>query len=558
MNNDRFNQVCSVTIAVITVMAAFLAYIQTDAAHLDDRANRDSKRYALEAFGLKVRGHAEAKFAYHEAFKSYYELQRLSHHADQMGEDVSSDIYEEAAAELTAHSRIFKDYFNAEDGTVDIARYEADTFVRQVALLEQQFNAASEVKAAWDTKATTYIVHLTLLAVSLFLVGQATTLKGDSTKKILYSTCVGLTLVTVVWATSVWAVKVPDLRTTGAIEFFANGVALDHQDLTKEAIAEYDQAIKAAPEYLDAYLARGQGHLLLGNYSEAAGDFKTALKLNPRSARVAANLAEACYEQGLFADSITFGKKAVQLAPEEIDFQGMLALATLGSGDTESAKALYGQLSALAAKTVSTAREKGEQPPAFIWERLDEISLDLEELSEAAESGEGTPPKDKIQNPEKVIQTSAKLQDGIDSLSVSLEYSGKPAQGELQGEFGELGFGLPKYDDEGELESEIQEFPGDVFPAGTGEVVVEFPHGKVPNGKDLVMRVFLDGVELPSWRMVDSWTYGDGDGKTDYWYKVLSPGYSETAELDPGHYLVEFFFDGHLALKDGFDIAEAE
>lgn len=554
MDNKKFNQLCSVTIAVITIMAAILAYVQTDAGHKDDRANRDSKRYALRSFGLKVRGHSEAKFAYHEAFKTYYELNRLSYHAEQAGHDASSDIFEEAAEELTRHSPLFKDYFDPEEGSADVQRFEADLYVREVARLEQEFKAASDVKAAWDTKATTYIVHLTLFAVSLFLLGQASSLQRDFTRKTLYATGVGLSLVTVVWAFSVWVVPVPDLRDTGAIQSFANGVALDHQGLYKEAISEYDQAIKAYPDYLDAYVRRGIGYLELGSYAEAAADFEAAYKLNPQDARVAANLSEAYYEQGLFAKSIEFGKRAVALAPDDLSYQGMLSLTTMGSGDVKAATAEYERAMQLAIATVAGARERGEQPPSFIWETLDQMSLDLEDLGDAAEAGEGTPPQDKIQNPEEVIAACNELREKIDGLSVSLEYTGLPAPAKLVVEVGELAFGLPQYDDEGELKDEITEYPDDVFPAGTGEVVVEFPHGKVDPNNEMVMRVFLDAEELPSWRLREKWTLGDGDGETDYWYKVLSPGYSETAELDPGDYLVEFFFNGHLMLRDGFTI----
>lgn len=558
MNEDKFDRVCSISIAVITVMAALMAYFQTDASHRDDRANRDSKRYALEAFGLKVRGESKAKFAYHQAFKTYYELHRLSYHAEQMEEDTTSGIYGEAAEALTSHTRLFKDYYDTETSEVNIAKFEADSFVRRVAELEQNFQAASAVKAAWDTKATTYIVHLTLLAVALFLIGQATTLKGDFTKKTLFGTSVGLTLITTLWFLSIFLVPVPDLRDTGAIQFFANGKALEHQGLTKEANAEYDLAIQKAPDYLDAYLERGLGYLTLEDYGKAGEDFLKAYQLNPRNAMVCANLSEAYYEQGRFKESIDFAQRSVQLAPNVLENRGMLALTTLASSDLEKAKSYYQEIRKLAATEVETARKKGDQPPSFIWENLDIMSIDLEELARVAKEGDGTPPKDKLTNPEVLTKTAHQLQAQIDSLSVSLEYNGKPPEGELLGEFGEIDFGLPKYDDDNELLPEIQEFPDDIFPNGTGEVVVQFPHGKVPNGKDLVMRVFLDDEELPSWRMVDKWTYGDGDGETDYWYKVLSPGYSSSAELEAGVYEVEFFFDGHLAQKDYFTIAEEE
>lgn len=556
MNQDKFNQLCSALIATVTVLAGLMTFVQAKAAHHDQRAGRDSQRYALQAFGLKVRGHAESNFAYNEAFKTYYGLYGLSNHASEMDQDVTSAVYQEAADQLTSHSRIFKDYFDSEAGSVDILKFEADLYVREVARLEQNFQSAAQVKVTWNTKATDHIVHLTFLAVSLFLLGQACSLKGDRTKKFMLGAGILLTVATMLWALLVWAAPVHDLRDTGAIEFYANGVALDHRGLRKEAIAEYDQAIKAAPRYYEAYLARGLGQLALERYPEATADFEAGWKLSSRTPVLAASLAEAYYEQGRFAEAMEFAGKAVALEPDHVDYQAMLALATLASGEVEKGLSKYDTAMATASKSVADARAAGSEPPAHIWETLDEASVDVEDLQSAAEGGDGTPPKDKILRPKEVAEAADKLQQVIDGLSVSLEYSGKPPQGKLMAELDNLGFGLPIYNDDGEVDAEIKEFPDDVFPAGTGEVVVEFSHAKVKDGQELVMRVFFDGEELPSWRLVDKWSLGAGDGETDYWYKILSPGYSETAELDAGRYFVEFFIDGHLALQGGFTVQE--
>ncbi len=51
-------RIIAVVIAVITLIAAGLAFLQSDASARDDRANRDTKRYATEAMGRKVSGDA--------------------------------------------------------------------------------------------------------------------------------------------------------------------------------------------------------------------------------------------------------------------------------------------------------------------------------------------------------------------------------------------------------------------------------------------------------------------------------------------------------------------
>ncbi|MCA9793927.1 MAG: tetratricopeptide repeat protein [Candidatus Eremiobacteraeota bacterium] len=564
MTNDKLDRITSVLIALITVFATMLAYIQVDAAHRDDRANRDSKRYALESFGLSVRGHAQSNFAYNQAFKGYYELGRLESLANTVDNEEAAGVYEKASEDVTRYTDLFsseapKNYYDKATGEVDLEHYEADAYVTRVAMLEQQFKAASDVKAAWDTKATTYIVHLTMLAVSLFLLGQATTTKGSFGKKTLLATGVGMSLMAGFWAFRVWAPAVYDLREAkGAIDHYAAGAGLDHRGLLKEAVAEYDQAIAAYPDYLDALLARGSDHLELEQWAEAAADFEKALRLNPNSPTVRARLCESYYEQGLFAQAIEQGKKAAAMAPDDVGVRNMLALALLASGDIEAGKAEYQNGMQTAARLVAEAHQQGAAPPAFIWETLDDSSLSLDELISAAEDGEGTPPKDKIPDPDKVVEAAEALHDELDGLAISLEYSGKPPEGKLEAEIGEIDFGLPRYDAKGELQSEVQPFPGDVFPAGTDEVVIEFPYGKMKDGSELVMRIFKDGQELPSWRMVEQWSLGSGDNETDYWYRVLSPGYSADTEFDPGQYFVEVFFDGHMAASSAFSIAESK
>lgn len=554
MNQDKFNKFCSILISTITVLAGLTAYAQTEASHQDQMAGRDSRRYTLEAFGLKARGHAQANFAYYEAFNAYYQLQLLSDQADKVGEETTSAIYASVAEELTKHSPVFKDYFDAEEGSVDILRFESDLYVNEVARLEQSFAAVSEVQAAWSGKATNHVVHLTMLAVSLFLLGQSSTLKGAYTKKILFAAGLSLTSVTLLWALAVWLTDVPDLRKTGAIEHFANGVGFDHRGLTKEGLAEYDMALKAAPNYLDALLARGRSYQTLERYAEAAEDFERAWAIGPSNPLVAASLSQAYYHQGRFSEAKELAQRAVELAPDHLEYRTALGLASLAAGEEENATREYETAIATATQMVAEARKRNEEPPAFIWERLYGAAIALEELWTAAESGEGTPPKEKISDPQRVSKFCSTMHDRLDGLSVALEYSGKPPHGKLTAELGDLSFGRPLRDEEGNIESETEQYEDDVFPAGTREVVVEFPYGKVPADQDMVMRVYLEGSELPSWRMAEKWSMGDGDGETDYWYRILTPGYSKTAELDPGHYFVEFFMNGHLATKGSFDI----
>ena len=74
MDRDQFNKIIAVCIAVVTLIATVMAYLQSDASARDDRANRDSKRYSIEAFGKQVSGDARVNFDFNTAYQTYYEM----------------------------------------------------------------------------------------------------------------------------------------------------------------------------------------------------------------------------------------------------------------------------------------------------------------------------------------------------------------------------------------------------------------------------------------------------------------------------------------------------
>lgn len=53
----------------------------------------------------------------------------------------------------------------------------------------------------------------------------------------------------------------------------------------KEALQDYNQAIKMDPKNSDAYFQRGKCHRQLKNYKKAIADFKMVVKLEPKTQR---------------------------------------------------------------------------------------------------------------------------------------------------------------------------------------------------------------------------------------------------------------------------------
>ena len=85
-DEERFKHLIALIIAVVTVISAGIAFLQSDASARDDRANRDTKRYATEAMGRKVSGDARVNFDYNSAYQSWHELDTLASSATSRGD----------------------------------------------------------------------------------------------------------------------------------------------------------------------------------------------------------------------------------------------------------------------------------------------------------------------------------------------------------------------------------------------------------------------------------------------------------------------------------------
>ena len=104
MGDEHFKGMLAVMIAVITTLTAIVAFLQGDAASRDDRANTESKRYALEAMGRQVSGDARVNYDYYTAYQSWYELNALALEATNNGDDSAARRYEKLRDQMVGVS----------------------------------------------------------------------------------------------------------------------------------------------------------------------------------------------------------------------------------------------------------------------------------------------------------------------------------------------------------------------------------------------------------------------------------------------------------------------
>ncbi len=549
-SSDVFKNRVAVIMAVLAALVAVIAFLQSDAGARDDRANRDSKRYATEALGRKVSGQARVNFDYNAAYQNWYELDLLGNSAEVREEAAAAQRYRTVRDLMPPLSPLLaQPYFDAETGAIDVARYEADTYVVEITALTEKFVAASSVKDGWDAKANTYIVHLTLLAVALFMFGLSITISTPATRIVFVGAGSLATLVAVVWATSITLQPVPDRREQGsAIDAYARGYGLAYQGRYEQAIDAYNGALSASPDYASAYAQRADAYSSLGDNAKAAADYEAARANGDESTSTAGNLGWTYYLLGRFDDAIKLNRETLAKSPDELWIRFNQAVTLLAAGQIDAAKAEYKSGMDQSAQQVAAAKAAKQEPPYLLWWSLDMAALDLDDLIKTIDLKEGTPPPDKLVNTDQARVAAEDLIAQLKSLSVGLEFNGQPSARPLSATISPFQFGEAVLDANGVATDEVT--TAEEFAFGTKEVLVVFDYEGLQDGQEVIFKVFIDGEEDPSWRLIAPWELG-ASGTAQ---KPLSLSYSDTFVLSSGEYEVDMFVDGQLAQRGKFTV----
>lgn len=105
--------------------------------------------------------------------------------------------------------------------------------------------------------------------------------------------------------------------------------------LFDQAIEAYDKAIALRPFYADAYVGLGDAKAAKGEVDGAVSAYQKALVHNPLNPRVHVSLGKIYYaEKGLYYESVTAYKKAIELDPIFVD-------ARMGLAEVYEDKGLY-------------------------------------------------------------------------------------------------------------------------------------------------------------------------------------------------------------------------
>src|ERR1019366_7968336 len=94
------------------------------------------------------------------------------------------------------------------------------------------------------------------------------------------------------------------------------GLLLAFRGRRREALAEYEEAIRRAPEFAVAHSNRGNALRSLGRFEDAVAACDEAIRLDPEFAGAHSNLGATLQSLGRFEDAVAACDEAIRLDPE--------------------------------------------------------------------------------------------------------------------------------------------------------------------------------------------------------------------------------------------------
>jgi len=549
-----------VLVALLTLLSGFAAVLQNDASVRSANYRRVAQQLSIEATGANTTGQAQVNYAlYNDQIRT--ELGILSASADKSGDSATAQDYTALSDRIAALSPAASAPYSD-----DLSLYTANTYLVNTTALQEQSAVDQELYEAWESKSHTYILQLTLLAVSLAMFGLATTVTNLG-RRILITTGAGVVIVVLAWMGVTYFTPV-EQTPDAAIKAYAQGQGLSYQGKHEEAIAAYEQAVAAAPEYGRAHYELGNEQLSLGKYDAAVDAYKETVKSGLDNANVAWNMGWANYVLGHFDEAATADRHALALNNDLIPVHFNLALALLAGGHTDEATREYSATMDMATSQVA-ATAGGQSVASSFFDDLDSGRQDLNALvdllSGQSHSWQEVPPKESITNADAVKTTAQSLAGQLANLSVALEDTGKPASGTASAQITSFKFAIAAQVDEGTptpvaasdlshpdqtsnptagLDSGAYSV-ANTFPSDTDTVDVFFNYSGMSNGQNVLWKVSVDGQDDDSFRRQETWSLGPTGTALKPISLVLAAS---------GDYTVSLYVDSHLVQKGTFTL----
>lgn len=522
------NAIIGIAIALITIYAALIGMLQMQASNLNTQYRADTQRYAITAMRIRSVGETQA------TFDTGY-IQRVNELLDQQhalattqGDAAIAAKIDALRDALTVVSPILQPpYADSDTGAL---QYDVDTYVKDAVNAEQYLAASAPLDAAWDSKANTYVVHLTLLAVVLALLGLGVVMV-DVPRLLVVSMAVGLTVVTVVWSVRTYVEPVPTINAQ-AISAYTDAYTRAYVGDNAGALAKYDDAIRLNPDYADAYYERAWIYYADGKYAETLADLAAARRAGFDSTSIDNLEGYVMMLQGDYAAAQTATTAWLAREPDNLVALGQQAAIQYARDTPEAANASVTTLVETAQRTVQKTRADGGEPDDDVWYTISDAADVIADVQTAAldPAASGFPALTLSDATLTAIDAAVAQ---IRSTAMTLEYNLQPGQVTTQN----LQFGVIGDNDAFVPQTSIAGADVTVTP-----LALAFDATNTTPDTQVIVRIYLDGVEDTTLRYVTTWD-DRGDGTIALPIPVdIGPLYS----LQAGDYTAELYIDGVL------------
>ncbi len=551
---ERSEKLVAFLIASVTVLAAVVTFLQTYTSGKGSEADRTSTQYAIQAMQVRTSGETKVSHEWEGAYQLWYELDLQALASDLSGDTAAAERYRSVRDHIAGLSPMLAaKYFNSQSGnSPDYNGYQADIYIVDSTRLSEKFAAYNNIGDAWDDRSKAFIVHLTLLAVSLALFGLSTTISGLM-RRVFIGLGIVIATIVMVGAIFVMLKPLPSLPEE-AINAYSEGVGLAWRGDYQGAIQKFDAALVSKPGYANALYERGNAYFSLQDYPTALRDYEASVKAGRGDTNAGWNLGWTYYLLGRYEDAIRVDRVVLEQDPSLVAVRFNLALALMVNGQFTEAQDEYQKGVDQAINEMTGAQQAGAQPPSSFWYYMDASAADIDsllnEMSGKPSQWGQAPTATSISADHIQLRALAdKMFYLLKDTTVSLEFTGKAPPQTPRGVATAFTFGHEQLDDQGNF---VQYDTATSFEYGMNEILVLFDYSGMTKGAQEVWKVYRDGVEDPTLRVVGSWNLeAAGSG-----VKSISYSYSDLFIFTPGEYTVEFYEDSHLIGRGNFTVEQ--
>ena len=362
-----FKRRVALLVVFITLFGAVVAYLESQSSTREDIAVRDAQRSAISGLGLQIATSAETTYdfgVYAEA--QQYERRKIvaasqarliAQTPQGQAFQAESERWARVKSAIAPLAPLLSDTRYSDENEElfkRLQRFETDKGVDpDVATLRQA--AEGEKAEKWSSKSSRYVAILTLLAVSLFLLGLSLTIGGAARFVFVMPA-----LVIVAWCglnTGILVARIVPATNDEVIRDVAEGNRLTAQSEYDEAIQRYSDAIRLRPDYATAYGQRAEAHFLKGNtqtgrqfvsvtdpenLKDAIADGEKAIKFGAENdINVVGNLGFNYFLDHRYPDAEDLTKQALKLNDSLPSVWLNLGVIRAAQGDAAGANSAY-------------------------------------------------------------------------------------------------------------------------------------------------------------------------------------------------------------------------